>query len=1005
MVVRPKDIQDVADSRDDEGRSAGGLQTLEGSVQDTGQGNEIRDDILVELATLIAERQSLESVFRAFAERLLSGTAFDFATLAMLDATRHEYVTVAAYPEEEMAEDAPRSFRIEQMKPWALRRFRDGTEYEPQHAGIQAGTMLHAYGLRRAWTMPLLDEDAVLGILTVARYSREPFLPSEQAFLRKAARLLTSAVREETRVHEAQQEAARSQLISELSLLLNEEEPVASLFDRVHALLGEAIQTDFAMLGTTNGDNALHVIRASPPLSRQARHEISGFHHEWANLEAGLREFNLAEPGAGPAWGGPLRDLSMSTCLMAPLQQGGTNLGVLVLARSRAQPFTERDHRFIELVATLLSQAMAIERRYEASQRELEEQRVIAAIMSAAARESDPAGLLRAIQGPLGQIIPGPVAFFGFQEDDRVSFVLPDGSVSERQFSMVGDQVVYARLPGTLRDLPQIRRLGLRATAVSRAQAGGTTVGYLVIGSQDATAEFSAAQLELFRLVAQLIGPVLRHAQETAMGERERSLLRLAFGALSEGIVLVDRDLKPVYHNELGRLVIGLAGANGDVPDWSAALPPEVAIKLRTTALYNIATRGRTMVVSNGNERWLDFSFVPIEHPEYRLMCVIRDVSEEVALEQREEHHREEMERAARLAALGSLVGGVAHELNNPLTAILGFSELLADTLPAGQAADDLRVIKREAERAKHIVGDLLFIGRPAPVERREFSIGTVLGHIERVRQSTWIQANIDVRMELPEEEITAWGNEDRITQVALNLITNAEDAVANAEPAQIVVRVYEEDEHAVLEVRDNGSGMEEATRRHIFEPFFTTKQGTGTGLGLSVSYSIVQAHDGQLEVESVPGEGACFRVRLPRKASRQEPVRLPEPAEDERNLHILVIDDEPSLRKVCQRMVRALGHECSVADGVESAVALAQEQDFDLVLCDYRLTNASADEVIHAFETVNPALISRTVLATGAMNDEGVVALLERYQLKLLPKPYGADEIAALISELEPAA
>jgi CheY-like chemotaxis protein len=193
---------------------------------------------------------------------------------------------------------------------------------------------------------------------------------------------------------------------------------------------------------------------------------------------------------------------------------------------------------------------------------------------------------------------------------------------------------------------------------------------------------------------------------------------------------------------------------------------------------------------------------------------------------------------------------------------------------------------------------------------------------------------------------------------------------------------------------------MNEATRARIFEPFFTTKPGLGTGLGLSLSYSIIQSHEGTVAVTSVPGAGTTFTVELP--ASAGKPAQPPSAEAGVRGpvSRVLVVDDEPSLRKVCQRLIASLGHECETAENADAALELAALQDFDVVLCDYRLAAETADQVLEGFARIAPQLIPRTIIATGAMTDPGVLQVVERFGLTVLAKPYGVEELSKIIRE-----
>jgi len=969
--------------------------------------------ILLEVATLIAERVSVADVFAAFAGRIVGVAAFDFASLLVYDPDTDIFRAASTYPADALPVDAPRRFSRAEVGVDLVSEFPLGIEYAPPEAETAAAATMARYGLCRAWTVPLFDGTDVVGVMTVARQADSPFSADEQAFLRRAAGLLASAVRDEVRVVITRREARRSSLLTELALLLNAGEPVESVFGRFQELLQRAVPANITLLASCAGNGQVRVIGACG-ISRPERlaERIAADREAIAAGFRGSLTTRIVDAGEAPwQW---LGGLDVTHAAVSPLRRGDEQLGVLILGREFRQ-FSAFERDYLDVVATLLGQALAVQTEREGSRRELEEQRAIAQVVAAAARETDPRMLTEAFAAHLGGLVSSPVVSFGFlAADGNVEFELPGGgtallALAEAASVDGGGQWVVGAVDEDDPHCDMQRWMSAESMVVSAARIGGATLGYLVVGSKEPADAYPPTFLSLCSLLAQMIGPILQQSRLAREANRERALLRLVIDSLSDGVVLLDRGGRVAYQNALGELITGPVGSGTGAEAAAAADEPDGGDDRSRIDRHFLAAlssgqpqQGRARTKVGDDERWLDYRVIPLGDPGYRLLCMIHDVTEQVELESQRERHRDEMERAARLAALGALVGGVAHELNNPLTAILGFSELLVDALPAGSAQDDLRVINREAQRARHIVQDLLFIARAAPLERGAFTIDTVVGHIERIRRSTWIRENIEAHVDLGAHISAVWGNEDRITQVLLNLITNAEDAVRGQAEPKISVHYHEDDASAVVEVWDNGTGMDPETQRRIFEPFFTTKQGTGTGLGLSVSYSIVLAHDGRLEVESTPGLGSCFRVILPLEATAQAQLAATRPAsEAPRRLRVLVVDDEPNLRRVCQRMIQSFGHECSVADGPDTATALANSDDFDLVLCDYRLAASSADAVLERFRDVRPQLVARTVIATGAASDTGVQELVRRHGLRVLPKPYGAEELGELLSDV----
>ena len=228
-------------------------------------------------------------------------------------------------------------------------------------------------------------------------------------------------------------------------------------------------------------------------------------------------------------------------------------------------------------------------------------------------------------------------------------------------------------------------------------------------------------------------------------------------------------------------------------------------------------------------------------------------------------HAEEERRQTEKMAALGALVAGVAHELNNPLTGISAFAQLLLEEPMSEEQADSVRLMKREADRAAGVIRDLLVFSRKSGEQRSPVNINTTIDLTFRLRAHGFRAAGIDVVMDLDPTVPMILGDEAKLQQVLLNLFVNAEQAMVHSPVRRLTTRTRAEHASVRIEVADTGAGMSPDVQAHIFEPFYTTKPaGAGTGLGLSVSYGIVQSHGGSCAVESAPGVGTTFRITLP---------------------------------------------------------------------------------------------------------------------------------------------
>src|SRR5213594_908361 len=269
------------------------------------------------------------------------------------------------------------------------------------------------------------------------------------------------------------------------------------------------------------------------------------------------------------------------------------------------------------------------------------------------------------------------------------------------------------------------------------------------------------------------------------------------------------------------------------------------------------------------------------------------------------------------MSAIGQLIAGVAHDLNNPLASVVGFSDFLAELgdIPP-QFAEPLQVIRQEAERAATIVKNLLSFARSQEGERKRQPIGSILEStlalLRNQLMANKVEATLEAEPGLPDVEV----NGNQIKQVFVNLINNANQAIASDAPSgRIWVAAKPQRDGVAVSITDSGPGMTEEIAAHVFEPFFTTKsEGEGTGLGLSICQGIVTEHGGRITLESSPGAGATFTVELPgapHQAKSQEAPVVPGPGTP---LRILIVDDEPHILHYMRATLESWGHHVDVA-------------------------------------------------------------------------------------------
>ncbi|HET9300122.1 MAG TPA: ATP-binding protein [Candidatus Polarisedimenticolaceae bacterium] len=360
-----------------------------------------------------------------------------------------------------------------------------------------------------------------------------------------------------------------------------------------------------------------------------------------------------------------------------------------------------------------------------------------------------------------------------------------------------------------------------------------------------------------------------------------------------------------------------------------------------------------------------------------------------------------------KMSALGMLVSGVAHELNNPLTSVKGYAQLLLQREEEPAQARMLTKIAAETDRAAKIVQNLLTFSRKRTTEKTPTDLNRVIEQVIELREYDLRVANLTIVRDLAPSLPPVLADADQIQQVLLNLITNAEHAIREAErPGRITVSSRVLGGRVRVEVADDGRGIAPENLKRIFVPFFTTKEiGRGTGLGLSICYGIVQDHNGTIEVDSVVGRGATFRLEFPILSG----AALPEEAASETAApapaagvgRLLVVDDEEAIAELVRDVLEPEGWEVRTArDGME-ALARVREDRFDVLLVDMRMPGMDGREFYEALRDRFPHLAQRVVFATGDAGNDGTSQFLEDVGTPLLGKPYDLRALVEVVSNV----
>ena len=365
--------------------------------------------------------------------------------------------------------------------------------------------------------------------------------------------------------------------------------------------------------------------------------------------------------------------------------------------------------------------------------------------------------------------------------------------------------------------------------------------------------------------------------------------------------------------------------------------------------------------------------------------------------------------QSEKLSGIGEFVAGVAHELNNPLTSVMGFAELLQQSDLPEQHRRYLDVMFKSAKRCQKIVQSLLSFARRHAPERKVVCLNEIVESAVDILAYQMRTSNIEVLVELDPKLPATEVDPHQMQQVFLNIINNARQAMEGGKEKGRL-RISSESSAGRVRVvfQDNGPGIPPENLKKIFNPFFTTKEvGKGTGLGLSICYGIVTEHGGTITPSSAPGEGARFVVEFPvavEAPSKMEPVAEPglaPTAREGQGKRVLVIDDEDTIGQMIKEILTLHGYRVDVAHDGESALRRLSQTPYDLALCDWKMPGLSGQQVFERLHAFNPDLSRRLIFITGDVANEKTQEFLRARDKICLSKPFTLSEFRNAISRV----
>jgi PAS domain S-box-containing protein len=371
------------------------------------------------------------------------------------------------------------------------------------------------------------------------------------------------------------------------------------------------------------------------------------------------------------------------------------------------------------------------------------------------------------------------------------------------------------------------------------------------------------------------------------------------------------------------------------------------------------------------------------------VISAVLDLTEQKRQEAEIARQREALHQSEKLNALGSLLASVAHELNNPLSVVVGYATMLRDQAPDEPTRERAVRVQAAAERCARIVRTFLAMARRKPEVFGPVDVNEVVEGALEVAGYGLRTADVEVTLDLAPDLAPVEGDADQLTLVLMNLVVNAQHALQSCPPPRRVeITTRQADARVRIEVADNGPGIPAGILARIFEPFFTTKpQGVGTGIGLSVCQGIVGAHRGEITALSPPGGGTVFAISLPAAAAVSRPPPAPREPDAVRG-RILVVEDEVEIAQMVAEVLGRDGHRIVTAGSGREALARLDGGSFDLILSDLRMPDLDGPGLYRKLSVDAPALARRIVFFTGDVLAPDTVKFLDEAGLPVLEKP-----------------
>jgi PAS domain S-box-containing protein len=496
--------------------------------------------------------------------------------------------------------------------------------------------------------------------------------------------------------------------------------------------------------------------------------------------------------------------------------------------------------------------------------------------------------------------------------------------------------------------------------------------------------------------------------------QRQERYFRAITERSSDVVVVLGKEGNARYVSPTVERMLGITRERAEGAGFMNSVHPDDIPKVAEDWAYLIEHPGSTrreerrIQHADGSWRYVEaIGYSLLDDPAVEGVVInIRDITALKQADIRQRRTHEQLILASRLASLGRLASGVAHEINNPLAVVMGCAQMLMEKDTPEDVKKDLRLINDSAQHMAVVVQRLLTFGRQSKPGKEYVDINALVSRVLGLRAREMSIHNIEVTTRLDPDLPCTMADVGQMQQVFLNIVLNAEQAMTKAnKDGHLLVKTGQTGDRITITFRDDGIGIPKEYLPRLFDPFFSTKDvGEGMGLGLSISYGIIKEHNGRIYAKGQPGKGATFVVELPIVAKPDQPESPKKPAEEPKEKvigRILVVDDEPAICQLLKDLLTRDGHSVETVGDAGVALERLKRERFSLILLDIRMKGMSGIDLYQQMGKIAESLQRRVIFITGDTLARDTRDFLDGAAAPHICKPFDIQQLRKMINRV----